>query len=96
MPSSPEVTTAVAGPQHSFNLILEQIRDMVTMLAAFKRGLIPCDTGGPPPISHLPLTDQHTPHDEDIPVGHDHTLYAPPVLPVVTPTAHVGVADGCH
>jgi hypothetical protein len=34
-PSSPEVTAAIAGPHHFFNLILEQVGDMVTMITAF-------------------------------------------------------------
>ena len=96
MPSSPAVTAAIAGPHHSFNLILAQVGDMVTMLAAFKRGLNQWNTSGPPSIPHLSLTGQHTPHNEDTPVGNGHTLYAPPDLPIVIPTAHVGVAYERH
>ena len=95
-PSSPGVTAAIAGPHHSFNLILEQVGDMVTMLAAFRRGIDHWNTSGPPPIPHLPLAEQHTPHDEDTPIGHGPTLYAPPDLPGVTPTAHTSAAGGRH
>jgi hypothetical protein len=53
-PSSPEVTAAIAGPHHSFNLILEQVGTR-GMLSAFKRGVGQWNTSGPPSLSHLPL-----------------------------------------
>ena len=55
-PFSPHVAAALAGPHHSFNLMLEKVGDMVTMLTAFNRGLKQWKTQGPPPPSHLPLT----------------------------------------
>ena len=57
-PSSSEYTAAIAGPHHSFNLILEQAGGMMTMLTAFKEGINRWKEHGPPPPQHLPLTTE--------------------------------------
>ena len=54
-PFSSEVNAAIAGPHHSFNLILEQVGDMVTMITAFKRGIDRWNASGPPSLQHLKL-----------------------------------------
>ena len=38
-PSSPHVTVDIAGLYHSFNLILERVGDMATMLTNFTKGI---------------------------------------------------------
>ena len=76
--------------------MLEQVKNIVTMIAAFRRGLNQWITGGPPSIPRLPLTIQYTPHDEGSPIGHGHTLYAPPDPSVVTPTTYDSMDDGRH
>ena len=56
--TSSEYTAAIAGPHHSFNLILDQVGDMVTMLTAFRTGIDRWRTHGPPPPQHLPMTPE--------------------------------------
>ena len=68
-PSSPEVTAAIAGPHHSFNLILEHVGDVVTMITAFGRGLDQWNAHGPPSIPHLALHTCEAPPREDTPPG---------------------------
>ena len=55
-PSSPCITSAIAGPHHSFNLILEKVGNVATMLAAFTQGITEWKLTGPPPPWHFPLT----------------------------------------
>jgi hypothetical protein len=55
-PASPCVTAAIAGPHHSFNLMMEKVGGVSTMLAAFTQGLNQWKVHGPPPPQHLPLT----------------------------------------
>ena len=102
-PSSPEVTAAIAGPHHSFNLILDHVGDVVTMIAAFKRGLDRWNASGPPSLQHLPLamrdtqlaTTSDTPSKEGTPVGLSHTLSAlsnpSDAAPLCEPETHAGL-----
>ena len=57
-PASPCVTAAIAGPHHSFNLILEKVGGVSTILAAFTQGLNQWKVHEPPPPKHLPLTTE--------------------------------------
>ena len=68
-PSSPEVTAAIAGPHQSFNLILDHIGDVVTMITAFGRGLDQWNAHGPPSIPHLALHTCEAPPRENTPPG---------------------------
>ena len=38
-PGSENYTAAIAGPHHSFDLIMEHVGGAVTMMASFRRGL---------------------------------------------------------
>jgi hypothetical protein len=81
-PSSPEVTAAIAGPHHSFNLILDHVGYVVTMITAFKRGLDRWNAHGPP-LNSTPATG-HTRHT--FPGGH--SSWPQPAGVEVTPKNH--------
>ena len=49
----PHVTAAIAGPHHSFNMMLEKIGDTGAMLSAFTQGLDHWKLFGPPPIKSM-------------------------------------------
>ena len=51
--SDPHVTAAIAGPHHSFNMMLEKIGDTGAMLSAFTQGLNQWKLFGPPPIKSM-------------------------------------------
>ena len=53
---SPAITAAIAGPHHSFNMMLEKVGDVGTMLAAFAEGMTHWRDHGPPAPQFLPLT----------------------------------------
>jgi hypothetical protein len=83
-PSSPEVTAAIAGPHHSFNLILDNVGDLVTMIAAFRWDLVRWNANGPPSIGHLPPATSHTRHT----FRGGHSCWPQPVGVEVTPENH--------
>ena len=56
-PGSDNFTAAIAGPHHSFDLIMGHVGDVVTMLTSFKQGLEQWRTEGPPPIRSICYTD---------------------------------------
>jgi hypothetical protein len=98
-PSSPEVTVAIAGPHHSFNLILEQVGDVVTMITAFKRGIDRWNASGPPSLNHLPLamrdmqltTTSETPSKEGTHVGLSALSNTSDAAPLCEPETHAGL-----
>ena len=55
---SPVITAAIAGPHHSFNMMLQKVGDVGTMLAAFADGMSHWRHHGPPPPQSLPLTSE--------------------------------------
>ena len=62
-PSSKNFTAAIAGPHHSFDLIMGHVGDMVTMLTSFTRGLDQCKTQGPPPPRSICYSDFLSPEE---------------------------------
>ena len=62
-PGSDNYTAAIAGPHHSFDLIMGHVGDAVTMLASFKQGLEQWRTEGPPLPKSIRYTDFLS-HDE--------------------------------
>jgi len=55
---SPVITAAIAGPHHSFNMMLQKVGDVGTMLAAFAIGMSHWRHHDPPPPQSLPLTNE--------------------------------------
>ena len=56
-PASENYTAAIAGPHHSFDLIMEHVGGAVTMMASFRRGLHQWRTDGPPPLKSICYSD---------------------------------------
>ena len=54
----PLITAAIAGPHHSFNMMLEKIGDTGATLAPFTQGLAQWKLFGPPPIQPMHLDTQ--------------------------------------
>ena len=51
----PLITAAIAGPHHSFNMMLEKIGDTNATLVVFTQGLAQWKLFGPPPIQSMHL-----------------------------------------
>ena len=56
-PGSENYTAAIAGPHHSFDLIMDHVGGALTMLASFRQGLDRWTTEGPPPIKSICYSD---------------------------------------
>ena len=55
IPGGP-ATATIAGPHHSFNLIMEKVGNLSAMLKQFTQGLLQWKTNGPPMPEYLPLS----------------------------------------
>ena len=62
-PSSQNFTAAIAGPHHSFDLIMGHVGDMVTMLTSFTHGMDQWKTQGPPPPRSICYSDFLSPEE---------------------------------
>ena len=51
-------TATIAGPHHSFNLMMEKVGNVSALLNEFARGLLQWNTDGPPMPECLPLTNE--------------------------------------
>ena len=62
-PTSQNFTAAIAGPHHSFDLIMGHVGDMVTMLTSFTQGMMQWRTHGPPLPSSICYSDFLSPEE---------------------------------
>jgi hypothetical protein len=51
-------TATIAGPHHSFNLMVEKVGNMSALLNQFTQGLLQWNTHGPPMPKCLPLSEE--------------------------------------
>ena len=51
-------TATIAGPHHSFNLMVEKVGNMEALLNQFSQGLLQWNTNGPPMPECLPLSEE--------------------------------------